>query len=121
MSFDLEIENKGLYLHARIEGVQCLHNFKEVWDRIGRECRKQGVRRVLCEGCLEGVGLTLDLREYHKRIAATEVPAGTRIAIICSPEDYEQFGFETRAVTTGMPVFPRVFRSVDEGAGWLVK
>ena len=121
MSFDLDIKNKGLYLHARIEGVQCLQNFKEVWDTIGRECHKQGSRRVLCEGCLEGVGLTLDLREYHRRIAATEVPAGTRIAIICSPEDYDQFGLETRAITTGMPVFPRVFRDVNEAARWLTK
>jgi len=121
MTFDLEIENKGLYLHARIEGVQCLRNFQEVWDTIGRECHKQGTRRVLCEGCLEGAGLTLDLKEYHRRIAATEVPAGTRIAIICSPEDYDQFGFETRAITTGMPVFPRVFRDVNEAARSLMK
>ena len=67
------------------------------------------------------VAKVLDLKEYHRRIAATEVPAGTRIAIICSPEDYDQFGLETRAITTGMPVFPRVFRDVNEAARWLMK
>jgi len=121
MSFDVDIENRGIYLHVRIEGVQCLQNFKEVWSRIGRECDKQASRRILCEGCLEGSGMTLDLTEYRKRISETDVPAGTKIAIVCSPEDYDQFGFETRSITTGMPVFPRIFRSVDEGVKWLTK
>ena len=27
MGYDLDIKNKGIYLHVRIEGVQCLGNF----------------------------------------------------------------------------------------------
>jgi hypothetical protein len=121
MEYDLDITNKGIYLHVRIEGVQCLSNFKDVWSRIGRECDKQASRRVLCEGCLEGSGMTLDIHEYRRRISETEVPQGTKIAIVCSNEDYDQFGFDARAVTTGMPVFPRIFTSVEEGVRWLTK
>jgi hypothetical protein len=37
MGYGLDITNKGIYLHVRLEGVQCLSNFKDVRSRIGRE------------------------------------------------------------------------------------
>ena len=61
MSFDLKIENRGIYLHVRIVFFQCIQNFKEVWSRIGRECGKQASRRVLCECGLVLLGRILDL------------------------------------------------------------
>jgi hypothetical protein len=65
--------------------------------------------------------MTLDIHEYGRRISETDVPQGTRIAIVCSDEDYDQFSFDTRAVTTGLPVFPRIFTSAEEGVRWLTK
>ena len=68
MGYDLDITNKGIYLHVRIGGVECLSNFKDVWNRIGRECDKQASRRVLCEGCLEGSGMAgdMEIEEFLK-------------------------------------------------------
>ena len=121
MSYDLQIKNKGLYIHATIEGVDCLENFNKVWNKIARECIKQAARRILCEGCLEGSGMTMDLRQYGKKISETDIPSGTRIAIVCSPEDFDQFHFGERTSTTSMPVFPRIFRHREEAIEWLRK
>lgn len=121
MPYDLQIKNEGLYIHAKIEGVDCLENFKKVWNKIAKECNLQAATRILCEGCLEGSGMTMDLHQYGKKISETDIQAGTRIAIVCSPEDYEQFHFGERTSTTSMPVFPRIFRRREKAVEWLTK
>jgi len=121
MAYKLSIQHKGRYIHVKVSGVTNLQNVLAIWKKIAQASRRLSLKNVLCEGCLDIPGYTGTLYDYGEKISGTDVPGGTRIALICSEEKYQELSQSGTVLTTRFSVFPKVFRDVGEGTEWLTK
>jgi hypothetical protein len=121
MAYKLSIQHKGQYLHLTVSGVTNLQNILAVWKKLAQVSKRLHITKILSEGCLEIPGYGENLHDYAKRISDTEIPTGTKIALICSTDRFEELSRSGSVLTTRFSVFPRVFTSVEEGIKWLTR
>lgn len=121
MAYKLSIQHKGEYLHVKISGATNVQNVLAVWKKVAQVSRRLCVRKVLCEGGLEIPGYEIDLYDYGSRISGTDIPKGTKIALICRQGTYDKLSREGFVLTTRFSVFPQVFADRDKGIDWLTK
>jgi hypothetical protein len=121
MAYKMSIQHKGQYLHLRVSGVTKLQNILAVWKKVAQVSGRLYITKILCEGCFEIPGYTGNLNDYGKRISDTEILAGTKIALICSADRFEDLSKSGSVLTTRFSVFPRVFTNVEEGIKWLTR
>lgn len=121
MAYKLSIQHKGKYIHVKVSGVTNFQNVLGIWKKIAQVSRKLYIYKVLCEGCLEIPGYEGNLYDYGKRISGTDIPSGTKIALICNEDKYEELLKSGTVLTTRFSVFPKAFIDVGEGIQWLTK
>ena len=121
MAYRLSIQHKGQYIHVKASGVTNLQNALAIWKKVAQVSRRSSIKKVLCEGCLEIPEYKVTLYDYGSRISDTDIPNGTRIALICKQDIYEELSKSGTVSTTRFSVFPRVFIDIDEGIKWLTK
>jgi hypothetical protein len=121
MAYRLSIQHKGQYIHVKASGVTNLPNVLAIWKKVAQVCRRSSIKKVLCEGCLEIPDYKVTLYDYGSRISDTDIPNGTRIALICTHEMYEELSKSGTVSTTRFSVLPRVFTDIGEGIEWLTR
>lgn len=119
MSFELTVEDRGNYLHARVTGTNTPESVKGYMNSIRRECEKRDCFAVLIEENLEGP--RFDEMEIFALISAGSPSARgffEAIAYVDAQQDFDKVQFaETVAVNRGIPV--AVFGSIEDAENWL--
>lgn len=119
MAIDYEIEVHGELLRVTACGAD--ENLEEVKNyelAILRAAVESGVRKVLCdERGLKYQISTIDTYELAE-FAVENVPHLSRIAFVCSPEDFADASFfENTAVNRGLSI--KAFTDVSSALRWL--
>lgn len=119
MPFELNIENRGNFLHARVTGSNTADSVFGYMNGVREQCEKQGCFRVLIEENLEGP--RFDEMEIFSLISSGSANAlgfFKAIAYVDAQQDFDKVKFaETVAINRGIPV--AVFGSVEDAENWL--
>lgn len=118
MSYEIEFEQRPLYLAARVTGENSAENVVRYMEDVRGKCESTGCRYVLVHECLEGPRLSV--LELYKLlsdgVARTRGSFGGLALVDESMGDTSEFA-ETVATNRGMPL--RVFHDVETATQWI--
>jgi hypothetical protein len=123
MPYQLSIERKPDYLHARVTGENTAQNVRAYLDEIRTACWRLRCAAVLIEEHLAGPGLSLTdifgVAEEGSRPPGPDEPA-MRIAYVDTNPDHSHADMEfAETVATNRGLNVRVFRAVVDAQRWL--
>lgn len=122
MSYTLNIDNKGTYLHATVGGENTLANVLDYLDKIYHSCIKHKCSTVLIEENLTGPNLdTFDIFEVIIKNFNKARSIGLRLAYVDLNLDHSKRGLkfaENLAHIRGVNV--RLFFETEEALKWLI-
>ncbi|HUN65122.1 MAG TPA: hypothetical protein VMW43_03410 [Bacteroidota bacterium] len=121
MSYTMDVEAKGNYLHITVRGINSPQNVRNYLAEVRQKCIDHRTSAVLIEESLSGPGLpSLDIFNIVRDASKNIHPVIRRIAYVDTNTEHSlrelKFG-ETVAVNRGVNV--KVFSTVAEGEKWL--
>lgn len=120
MSYDLIIDKKHNYLHAKVMGQNSEENVKRYLEEVVQKCNDAKCPRLLIEEQLEGPRLsTHSVFDIVSEGSANSLGLFKAIAYVDVKAEGGLMKFaETVAVNRGLPI--RVFPTVAEAKKWFI-
>lgn len=121
MSYKLDVENKGRYLHVRVTGENAPENVRDYLREIYDACGSAGVPIVLIEENLQGPALDpVDVYRIIMESSARTAPVIRKIAYVDINPEHPQTNIELgETVARDHGVNVMAFSTVPEAVEWL--
>ena len=123
MPYQLSIERKPAYLHARVTGDNTPQNVRAYLEEVRSACWRLRCPAVLIEENLAGPGLSLTdifgVAQHGSRPPGPDEPA-LRIAYVDTNPQHSHADMKfAETVATNRGLDARVFRTIIDAQGWL--